>query len=215
MLIAKVRLFIIGIQLVQHGVFRKRLHDSGINKKTMDGVAVKCQFPFGGLFLEEILEPETGHEVLQEKVSNVQLRGCGSLVIRLFHPFIVISRNGIFHLANTVFLIHFPNFCFHIGKGVVSYFQKFGVFPEPFDISGRDLFAVSDSNLSIIDRIFTIFVIKEFHCITAIAKMNATIIIQRIQQIDKQNLTKKYRISAVCRTFIQLQVLKTRKKEEQ
>ena len=84
------------------------------------------------------------------------------------------------------------------------------MFPEPFDVSGRDLFAVADPNLGIIDRVFTIFVIKEFHCITAIAKMNATIIIQRIQQIDKQNLTKKYRISAVCRTFIQLQVLKTR-----
>ena len=90
MLIAKVRLFIIGIQLVQHSIFRKRFHDPGINKETVDGVAVKCQLSSSGLFLEEVLEPETAQQVLQEKVSNVQLRGCAGLVICLFHPFIVI-----------------------------------------------------------------------------------------------------------------------------
>ena len=49
----------------------------------------------------------------------------------------------------------------------MGYFQQFGVFPETFDIFGCDLFAISDSDLSIVDRIFTRFVIKKFHYVTA------------------------------------------------
>ena len=54
-----------------------------------------------------------------------------------------------FLLKVGVFLVHFPNFFLHIGKRVIGYFQQFGVFPESF--------AVSDSNLSIIDWSFAIF----------------------------------------------------------
>ena len=41
-------------------------------------------------------------------------------------------------------------------------------------------------------------------------QMKYIIIIQHIQQNIKRNLTKKYRISADCGDFIQLQVSKTR-----
>ena len=90
MLITKVRFFIIGIQLVEHCIFRKRIHDPRINKETVNGVAVKVHLSSGGLYLEEILELKSAHQILQEKVPNVQFCGCGSLIIGLFYTFIII-----------------------------------------------------------------------------------------------------------------------------
>ena len=90
MLITKVRLFIIGIQLVEHRIFRKRIHDPRINKETVNGVTVKGHLSSGGLFLEEILELKSTHQILQEKVPNVQFCRCGSLIIGLFYSLIII-----------------------------------------------------------------------------------------------------------------------------
>ena len=113
-----------------------------------------------------------------------------------------------FYSADTVFLVHLTDFLPDISQGVIRNFKQFRVFSKPFDVSGRNFFAVTDPQLGIIDRIFTVFVIKELHFITAV--INTRPIIQHIQQKVKKNLTKKYRISAVLKDFIQLQVLKTR-----
>ena len=204
-LIAEVRLFIVGIQSARHRIFGKRFHDPRINKETVDRVAVKSHFSASRLFFKEIFELETAHQVLQEKIAYVQLGGRGSRILRLFHPFIVISRNGVFHPADTVFLVHLPDFFLDIGQGVIRNFKKFRVFSKPFDVFGCNFFAVTDPQLGIIDRILTVFVIKELHFITAVNS-----IYNIIQQKVKKNLTKKYRISAAPKDFILLQVLKTR-----
>ncbi|MCM1236311.1 MAG: hypothetical protein NC489_40030, partial [Ruminococcus flavefaciens] len=85
------------------------------------------------------------HQVLQEKVPYVEAGGRGSRVIRPFYTLIVISRNGMLHSADTVFLIHFPDFFLDIGEGVICDLEQFGVLPEAFDVSGCNLFAVADS----------------------------------------------------------------------
>ena len=54
--IAKVRFFIIGIQSARHCVFGERFHDPGINKETVDRVAVKSHFSASRLFFEKIFE---------------------------------------------------------------------------------------------------------------------------------------------------------------
>lgn len=42
------------------------------------------------------------------------------------------------------------------------------MFSKPLDIPGRNFLAVSNSYLGIVDGVFAVFVVKEFHIFTAI-----------------------------------------------
>lgn len=106
----------------------------------MDSIAVKSHFSASRLFFEKIFEPETAHQVLEEKIAYVQPGGRGSGIIRLFHPLIVISTNRVFYSADTIFLIHLPDLFLNIDQGIICDLKQFRMFPKPFDVSGSNFF---------------------------------------------------------------------------
>ena len=106
------------------------VQDSCVSKETMYGIAIEGHFAAKGLFPEEILQFKLLHEILQEKISDVQPSGRRGGFLSMRHSLVEIGGKGKTNFSGTVFFIPFPDFFAYISLGVIRDFEKFRMFAE-------------------------------------------------------------------------------------
>ena len=182
-LIVKARPLIVAVQMADGMQFGARIKDAVKNKKADDLIQIEGGSGFGHHFFQHSADVQIPVDSVKHKIAGIEDKRPGNIVVGREELVGKIEIKS--NIDHFLLFIELSDIFAGIGERIGVIPEEFRMLADSGDIFGRGLFALSDADLNIVDRIFGIFIVHKFHEDIIAQEYN----IYNIYNINLYNLT--------------------------